>query len=78
RLVQVRTLYEQTEQDGLVLSAKVAALWHMSAALAHEINQQLTAQRMQLDTLRLLLDQGRIDEACKEQVQVDQQLTRMA
>lgn len=50
----------------------------MSAALAHEINQPLTAQRMQLATLRLLLDQGRIDEACKALAPVDQQLTRMA
>ncbi len=49
----------------------------MSAALAHEI-QPLTAQRMQLATLRLLLDQGRIDEACKALNAVDQQLTRMA
>lgn len=33
---------------------------------------------MQLATLRLLLDQGRIDEAYKALVPVDQQLTRMA
>ncbi|GAB0075783.1 hypothetical protein TOC8171_11820 [Pseudomonas syringae] len=33
---------------------------------------------MQLATLRLLLDQGRVDEACKALVPVDQQLTRMA
>ncbi|EGH21125.1 sensor histidine kinase, partial [Pseudomonas amygdali pv. mori str. 301020] len=65
-------------QDGLVQSAKLAALGQMSAALAHEINQPLTAQRMQLATVRLLLDQGRIDEACKALVPVDQQLTRMA
>ncbi|EGH03503.1 sensor histidine kinase [Pseudomonas amygdali pv. aesculi str. 0893_23] len=57
---------------------ELAALGQMSAALAHEINQPLTAQRMQLATVRLLLDQGRIDEACKALVPVDQQLTRMA
>ncbi|MDU8427852.1 ATP-binding protein [Pseudomonas syringae pv. actinidifoliorum] len=78
RLVQERTRDLQTAQDGLVQSAKLAALGQMSAALAHEINQPLTAQRMQLATLRLLLDQGRIDEACKALVPVDQQLTRMA
>ncbi|MCF5600441.1 sensor histidine kinase, partial [Pseudomonas syringae] len=63
---------------GLVQSAKLAALGQMSAALAHEINQPLTAQRMQLATLRLLLDQGRVDEACKALAALDQQLTRMA
>ncbi|KPC27956.1 Sensor histidine kinase [Pseudomonas syringae pv. cilantro] len=78
RLVQERTRDLQTAQDGLVQSAKLAALGQMSAALAHEINQPLTAQRMQLATLRLLLDQGRIDEACKALNAVDQQLTRMA
>jgi two-component system C4-dicarboxylate transport sensor histidine kinase DctB len=50
----------------------------MSAALAHEINQPLTAQRMQLATLRLLLDHGRIDDAYKALLPLDQQLTRMA
>lgn len=78
RLVQERTRDLRTAQDGLVQSAKLAALGQMSAALAHEINQPLTAQRMQLATVRLLLDQGRIDDACKALVPVDQQLTRMA
>ncbi|WP_439849848.1 ATP-binding protein [Pseudomonas syringae] len=78
QLVQERTRDLQTAQDGLVQSAKLAALGQMSAALAHEINQPLTAQRMQLATLRLLLDQGRVDEACKALAALDQQLTRMA
>ena len=50
----------------------------MSAALAHEINQPLTAQRMQLATLRLLLDHGRVDDAYKALVPLEQMLTRMA
>ncbi|RMT80242.1 ATP-binding protein [Pseudomonas viridiflava] len=78
RLVQERTRDLQTAQDGLVQSAKLAALGQMSAALAHEINQPLTAQRMQLATVRLLLDHGRIDEASKALIPVDQQLTRMS
>ena len=41
----------------------MAALGQMSAALAHEINQPLTALRMQLASLRLLLDSGR-EERC--------------
>jgi two-component system C4-dicarboxylate transport sensor histidine kinase DctB len=50
----------------------------MSAALAHEINQPLTAQRMQLATLRLLLDHGRVDDAYKTLKPLDEMLTRMA
>jgi two-component system C4-dicarboxylate transport sensor histidine kinase DctB len=78
RLVQERTDELRTAQEGLVQSAKLAALGQMSAALAHEINQPLTAQRMQLATLRLLLDHGRIDDAYKALTPLDQQLTRMA
>ncbi|YCI10848.1 ATP-binding protein [Pseudomonas sp. Z2-11] len=78
RLVEERTRELHTAQDGLVQSAKLAALGQMSAALAHEINQPLTAQRMQLATLRLLLDHGRIDDAYKALKPVDDMLTRMA
>ncbi|MGD8220589.1 sensor histidine kinase [Pseudomonas thivervalensis] len=78
RLVDERTRELRTAQDGLVQSAKLAALGQMSAALAHEINQPLTAQRMQLATLRLLLDHGRVDEAYKALKPVDDMLTRMA
>ncbi|WP_455913238.1 sensor histidine kinase [Pseudomonas syringae] len=78
RLVEERTRDLQTAQDGLVQSTKLAALGQMSAALAHEINQPLTAQRMQLATLRLLLEHGRVDDAYKALSLLDQQLTRMA
>ncbi|CRR16190.1 C4-dicarboxylate transport sensor protein DctB [Pseudomonas aeruginosa] len=59
-------------------AAKLAALGQMSAALAHEINQPLTAQRMQLASLRLLLDAGRHDEARQALPRIDQMLERMA
>ena len=78
RLVEERTRDLRTAQEGLVQSTKLAALGQMSAALAHEINQPLTAQRMQLATLRLLLDHGRIEDAYKALGPLDQQLTRMA
>ena len=71
QLVEARTRDLRTAQDGLVQSAKLAAL-------AHEINQPLTAQRMQLATLRLLLDHGRIDDAYKALAPLEQMLTRMA
>ncbi|MEB0039061.1 MULTISPECIES: ATP-binding protein [unclassified Pseudomonas] len=78
QLVEERTRDLRTAQDGLVQSAKLAALGQMSAALAHEINQPLTTQRMQLASLRLLLDHGQIDDAYKALGPLDQQLTRMA
>ncbi|VVO43531.1 sensor histidine kinase [Pseudomonas fluorescens] len=78
KLVEERTRDLRTAQDGLVQSAKLAALGQMSAALAHEINQPLTTQRMQLATLRLLLDHGRIDDAYKALGPLDEMLTRMA
>ncbi|MHA3736738.1 sensor histidine kinase [Pseudomonas sp. Eth.TT006] len=78
QLVEERTRDLRTAQDGLVQSAKLAALGQMSAALAHEINQPLTAQRMQLATLRLLLEHGRVDDAYKALKPVEDMLTRMA
>ena len=78
QLVEARTRDLRTAQDGLVQSAKLAALGQMSAALAHEINQPLTAQRMQLATLRLLLDHGRVDDAYKALAPLEQMMTRMA
>jgi len=77
-LVHVRTRDLRTAQDGLVQAAKLAALGQMSAAMAHEINQPLTAQRMQLATLRLLLDHGRVDDAYQALAPLEQMLTRMA
>ncbi|NBA94740.1 ATP-binding protein [Pseudomonas sp. R5(2019)] len=78
QLVEARTRDLRTAQEGLVQSAKLAALGQMSAALAHEINQPLTTQRMQLATLRLLLEHGRADDAYKALEPLDQMLERMA
>jgi len=78
RQVEERTRELRTAQEGLVQSAKLAALGQMSAALAHEINQPLTTQRMQLETLRLLLDHGRHEEARQALEPLEQMLTRMA
>ncbi len=78
QLVEERTRDLRTAQEGLVQSTKLAALGQMSAALAHELNQPLTTQRMQLATLRLLLDNDRIDDARQALVPLEQMLTRMA
>ena len=78
REVELRTAELREAQDGLVHAAKMAALGQMSAALAHEINQPLTALQMQLGSLRLLLDSGR-PEAVREGLQrIDSLLQRMA
>ncbi|MGQ7960237.1 sensor histidine kinase [Pseudomonas sp. SP16.1] len=78
REVELRTAELREAQDGLVHAAKMAALGQMSAALAHEINQPLTALQMQLGSLRLLLDSGR-PEAVREGLQrIDGLLQRMA
>ncbi|MDT3719440.1 ATP-binding protein [Pseudomonas oryzihabitans] len=78
RLVEARTTELRTAQDGLVQAAKLAALGQMSAALVHELNQPLTAQRMHLASLRLLLDHGRLDEARAALERLDGLLTRMS
>lgn len=78
REVALRTAELREAQDGLVHAAKMAALGQMSAALAHEINQPLTALQMQLGSLRLLLDSGR-PEAVRDGLQrIDGLLQRMA
>ncbi|WP_315287006.1 ATP-binding protein [Ectopseudomonas oleovorans] len=78
REVALRTAELREAQEGLVHAAKMAALGQMSAALAHEINQPLTALQMQLGSLRLLLDSGR-PEAVRDGLQrIDGLLQRMA
>lgn len=78
RLVEERTRELQTAQDGLVHAARMAALGQMSAALAHEINQPLTALRMQLASQRMLLDSGRADAVREGLAQVEGLIERMA
>ena len=78
RLVTERTRELHTAQDELVHAARMAALGQMSAALAHEINQPLTALRMQLASLRLLLDSGRDADVRQGLGHVEGLLERMA
>lgn len=78
QLVEERTAALRTAQDGLIQAAKLAALGQMSAAMAHELNQPLTAQRMQLASLRLLLDQNRLEDARRILGKLEDLLSRMA
>ncbi|WP_462380399.1 ATP-binding protein [Pseudomonas sp. Marseille-QA0892] len=77
-LVNARTAELRMAQDELVHAAKMAALGQMSAALAHEINQPLTAMQFQLGTQRLLLDAARYEDARQNLLQIDALLARMA
>ncbi|MHC5347353.1 sensor histidine kinase [Pseudomonas sp. A46] len=78
RLVEQRTADLRAAQDGLIQAAKLAALGQMSAALAHEINQPLTALQMHLASLRLMLDNGQLEQARKALGRHDELLRRMA
>ncbi|TIH10476.1 sensor histidine kinase [Pseudomonas leptonychotis] len=78
REVALRTAELREAQEGLVHAAKMAALGQMSAAMAHEINQPLTAMQMQLGSLRLLLDSGRQDDVREGLKRIDALLQRIA
>ncbi|TBU73058.1 two-component sensor histidine kinase [Pseudomonas daroniae] len=77
-LVEQRTAALRTAQEGLVQAAKLAALGQMSAALAHEINQPLTALQVHLGTLRMILADGELEEARQSLVRHEELLQRMA
>ena len=77
RLVEERTAELRQAQDELVQAAKMAALGQMSAALAHEINQPLTAMRMQLGSLGLLLARNDAPAVQTCLARIDGLLTRM-
>lgn len=49
----------RARENDLVQAAKLAALGQMSAGLAHEINQPLTALRTFADNARVLLERGK-------------------
>lgn len=78
REVTLRTAELREAQEGLVHAAKMAALGQMSAAMAHEINQPLTAMQMHLGSLHLLLDSGRQDDIREGLKRIDGLLQRMA
>lgn len=78
KLVAARTAQLRQAQDELVQATKMAALGQMSAALAHEINQPLTALRMQLGSLGLLLQRGDAAKSADCLQRCDGLLTRMA
>ena len=61
-MVAARTAQLRAAQDELVQAGKMAALGQMSAGLAHELNQPLTAMRTLSECAAILLDHERHDE----------------
>ncbi len=61
-MVAARTAQLRAAQDELVQAGKMAALGQMSAGLAHELNQPLTAMRTLSESAAILLDHERHDE----------------
>ncbi len=61
-MVVARTAQLRAAQDELVQAGKMAALGQMSAGLAHELNQPLTAMRTLSESAGILLDHQRHDE----------------
>ncbi|MCL6414910.1 ATP-binding protein [Aestuariirhabdus sp. Z084] len=59
--VEERTRELQEAQQELIQASKLAALGEMSASIAHEFNQPLTAMRTYLASSEMLLDQGATD-----------------
>nr|WP_246480491.1 ATP-binding protein [Motiliproteus sediminis] len=69
--VQERTAALREAQKELIQQSKLASLGTMSAAIAHELNQPLTAIQTSLSSTRLLLQRGAGE-------QVERQLERIA
>ncbi|MEJ8847814.1 sensor histidine kinase [Variovorax rhizosphaerae] len=60
--VVARTAQLRAAQDELVQTGKMAALGQMSAGLAHELNQPLTAMRALSESAAILLDKNSFDD----------------
>ncbi|RCK48847.1 C4-dicarboxylate ABC transporter [Thalassospira profundimaris] len=64
-------------QNELVQAGKLAALGQMSAAIAHEINQPITAIRTFCASAKLMLDRGKTDQLDQNISQISSLTERM-
>lgn len=84
RLQEEITEHERTEQSlrdtqkELIQTSKLAALGRMSAALAHELNQPVTAIRTFLASCRIFIERGQIDNVEKNLSLIADLTDRMA
>ena len=76
--VAARTAQLRAAQSELVHAGKMVALGQMSAGMAHELNQPLTAMRTLSDSARVLLDQGRPDEVRSNLQRITGMVDRLA
>jgi len=65
-------------QSELIQASKLAALGQMSAAIAHEVNQPLSALRTYSASTRLLIERERHDEAIQNLEAIESVTQRMA
>ncbi|MEL6773821.1 MAG: ATP-binding protein, partial [Pseudomonadota bacterium] len=67
----------QRVEAALAQASKLAALGQMSAAVAHELNQPLSAMSTYLASARHLADQGRVAEAAEPLGRIERLIGRM-
>ncbi|WP_027362007.1 ATP-binding protein [Halodesulfovibrio aestuarii] len=65
-------------QDELVQAGKLAALGQLSAGIAHELNQPLSAIRYYLHNARLLIERGKLELHQENIDKIDELSARMA
>lgn len=84
RLREEITLHEETErtlrltQTELIQAGKLAALGRMSAAIAHELNQPVTAIRTFIASCRIFLERGQADKVVENLQFINRLTERMA
>ena len=78
RRVKNRTRELRQTQEGLIHSAKLAAIGQMSAVLSHEYNQPLAAIRTYADNAQLLFDKGRAEQGNDNLARIGKLVDRLA
>ena len=78
RRVRDRTRELRQTQEGLIHSAKLAAIGQMSAVLSHEYNQPLAAIRSYADNAQLLFQKGRAEQGQDNLARIGRLVDRLA
>lgn len=78
RRVRDRTRELRQTQEGLIHSAKLAAIGQMSAVLSHEYNQPLAAIRSYADNAQLLFQKGRVEQGQDNLARIGRLVDRLA
>ena len=78
RRVRDRTRELHKTQEGLIHSAKLAAIGQMSTVLSHEFNQPLAAIRSYADNAQLLFESGRVEQGQDNLSRIGKLVDRLA